>query len=405
MLMVKQRIHVAWRDHLISAEKDRIKSELDKIAADQSNRERLSFALTKICDLEGETNAPAQLKKFIYIVSALVHHINHGGLLPAQVQGLSDIAHAILQTQGIKPISSKIGYLYAELHLALSQIFLREGDHWAAAWEQQLSYHLSQRASIGSEAFRSLSKGLRAIRLGDAAMAFNEFLKAEQSDPLSRFFERARIGRIRALRLSGNLEEAIKLTKETLEMTIVEKRFQKELVWEDLCQHVQKTENLQPMIASVRKGAMHYEGVYITEAFLWSSAVSKTSWTKRLPKIRTLARNKELFVRGLGLFYQCARDIELCYERETSSLFRMRKVGEMVSLTDRLSAIDRRLLVLAAAARWLARNKSNSLATLVMNEYRALSLRLSLGSSRDVLGIMTNLMEKSSFTRADTTIK
>ena len=56
--------------------------------------------------------------------------------------------------------------------------------------------------------------------------------------------------------------------------------------------------------------------------------------------------------------------------------------------------IDKELLTWAAAARWLARSKAHDFAILAINEYRALSLRLSNGECMDVLGVANDLMER-----------
>jgi hypothetical protein len=55
------------------------------------------------------------------------------------------------------------------------------------------------------------------------------------------------------------------------------------------------------------------------------------------------------------------------------------------------------LLLLASATRFLVRSKAYSLATFVVNEYWALSLKLSAGKSRDVFGLLVDIESRDWF--------
>ena len=70
-----------------------------------------------------------------------------------------------------------------------------------------------------------------------------------------------------------------------------------------------------------------------------------------------------------------------------------RKLGQQLTRVSQLPSVDTELLVWAAAARWLARNRMEGLGALTLQEYRALSLRLSSGAHVDVLGLLPDLQD------------
>lgn len=81
----------------------------------------------------------AHLRCYVFIMSAIVMHMRRGGLKPARVNQLADLAYALLNANGIKPINNKLAFLYSDVHQALSQIHWRNGCLWKAAVHQVLT--------------------------------------------------------------------------------------------------------------------------------------------------------------------------------------------------------------------------------------------------------------------------
>ncbi len=381
-----------WSESRINQEKKSIKDELEALPL----KERLPYIL-KLASVSAQSTEPeAQVRRFIYSISALLHHEKYGGLSTSQVWGLAQVTQTILQTNRIRPVSSKLCFLYGEIHLALSHIFRKEGKHDEATWEQLLSEHLSRSRQIGGPSFSSFLKALRFMRLGDASSALREYERAENVEPHSQFFERSRIGRIRALRLSGKIEDASKLIHETRKLFRGNTPEAQELEWEMICVEFQKNGNPVPFFATTRPKSSHYQAVYVVEAFFWAHSIECRAWERNFSKISSLLKNKTLKISNLGFFHHCALDLEKCYDTDVPLLTRLEIASKCLAKRSKLLAIDRELLLLAAMTRWLMRSKALDLAEVTLNNYRALSLRLSSGKKEDALGVLGNVMTKFS---------
>jgi hypothetical protein len=379
-----------WQRATIDAEKLRIKAELDEVGLKDGQSARLRHALDQVFYLMNETDLPhAQMRCYIFIVSALIHHVRQGGLNSNQVTRLVSLANAILRTQGIKPASSKLGFLYGELHLALSQVYRRDGAQWKAAWEHEVALYLSQRSA--KSGFLSLTLGICASRLGHTGLAVGHFKRAEGIGLDARYHARTRLEWIKALRLAGDLDGSSKLAAETqteLGLTASEKL---EVEWEGLCRQAQQTGELKPIISSVLKGRPHHSAMYIIEAFLWSRVVKSREWIVRFPTVRSLSRGTKIKSREAGYVFECAKALEECYDFDIPYLYRLETLGNVLASTEQLFNLDLELLVWAAAARWLARSRSHALTLLVVREYQAKSLRITEGRKKDALGLVQDL--------------
>ena len=388
---------VKWQKRRVIAEKRAIKEELDQHSDDNDPGKRLIYATDQIQELEQDDTPGGRLRRFIFIVSALVHHSRFGGLKDRQVRRLANLAYAILQTEGIQPGKSRLAFLYGELHLALSQIYRKTGDHWLAAWEQQTSFHLSGKEPPGGEGFQFLSMGIRSIRLGHCHKAIEYFRLAEEQKLPDRQFMQARLGLIRALRLTGSLGASEKLATDTGEQCQPNAAEKRELEWDAACREVQDKGDMNLMLRMVRKGADHYLPVYLLEAFLWAKCLPERRFEKKLPTIRYLARKKDLKIQNLGILYEAASVMETCYDYDIPISIRLRKLGEILARTSDFVTLDTELLFWAAAGRWLARSHLFSMTSLVLSEYQMLNLRQSLGDNPDVLGLVSDLMAKPWF--------
>ena len=388
---------VQWTEKQITIEKAVIKAELDQVSDLKGHKQRLRHALQQVKVLEEDDTPVGRLRLYIYIMSALVQHQRQPGLTMTQIDLLVAMAHALLQTQGIRPSVSKLSFLYGELHQARSLIHRRDGEQWLSAWEQQLAEFLSRNAPSGGAGFGALALGNRSLRLGNAAVAFHEFLAAEAAglEDAQRFH--ALIGRMRALRLGGYPEHAARFANEIASDAAAPEAMRLEAQWEKLCADVTLTADLAPMTAAVRRGGSHYTGSYIVECYLWCAAAKKKEWVERLPKMRTLARNATIRPRRLGFYFEAALVLEDCYDTDIPLVIRLKKLGDIMARVKGFVNIDKEILVAAVAGRWLARIHSFPLAVLVLKEYEALCLRLSDGRVSDALGVAADLMEADWF--------
>ena len=98
------------------------------MADSQGLEKKLDFVMNEIKELDVAQDPRSFLKRFILIISALFHHIRYGGLSRKQISDLTEMAYAILRVSGIKPGKSQVSFLYGELHMALSEIHLSNGE-------------------------------------------------------------------------------------------------------------------------------------------------------------------------------------------------------------------------------------------------------------------------------------
>jgi hypothetical protein len=298
-------------------------------------------------------------------------------------------------TQGIQVGAPKLGYLHSELDLVLSQISRKEGHHWLAAWQTEVAALSVSNSGTDGHGFFALARAARHLRRGDAWDALSCF---EDADDLltatSSYWAKARIGRVKTLRLIGNTSEAKSLSNETLTSKDLGDRAVKELKWEILCCEVQDSQDPRPMLALIRPGKYFRESSFIIEAMLWTFAARRAEWLDLLPRTRTVARDKTLNSQNDGFFFTAVRGIELCYETDVPLSQRISQLGNLLSQTNLLMSVDKQLLVLAAAARWLSRQKLKGLLTLVLNDYWSISTRLTGNHHEDPLKLTHDLVSK-----------
>jgi hypothetical protein len=383
-----------WQLKKIDQTKKDIKQELDEISAQKGPKERFAAIMRGIRNYETSTEAGDLLILYVYIMSALVHHKNHGGLQPSQIKKMTGRAYSLLQMQDIQPETSQLGFLYGEIHMALSQIHRKSGEHLTAAWEQQLSHHVAKKNPPGGDQYQALAKAIRAMRLGQISRALFEYTNADDPSLPDRQRQAAKLGRVRCLRLMGHFESARTMIAQYLREDEHPDRYYLELMWEDMCVDASVGCNLGRMIQAVQRRGSHYQAVYLVEAHLWALAVPQRHWLKRLPKVATIARNKNLQAKDLGFFLKVMLQLEECYDSSIPLVVRLKSLGQIIHDGNQFIAIDRQLLFYIAAARWLARVHSPTLAAIMLGEYEGYSRQISHGRHRDIFLIADDLMDR-----------
>ncbi|SMF68747.1 hypothetical protein SAMN06296036_12460 [Pseudobacteriovorax antillogorgiicola] len=392
--MAKGR-RIEWQSKNIDHTKKLIKTHLDHVTNEQGTRGRFEAIMRGIREREASSDPKDLLELYVYIMSALVHHKNWGGLSQQQIKKMVTLAYSILQMQDIQPETSTLGFLYGELHMALSQIYRTSGEHFSGAWEQQVSHHVSKKNPPGGESYQALAKAIRAFRLGQVARAYREYLSVETAEISRSQKESAMIGRIRCLRLDQRFDEAKELITQIESGAERSTKFSRELTWEAFCIKASLEQDLEPMIQSVQRKGSHYQAVYIMEAYLWSLAWPQRQWLDRLPKMSTIARNKKLQAKDLGFFMKAVLCLEECLDSSIPLVIRIKALGQMLKDSNQFIAIDRELLFFIASARWLAKSHSPTLAAIVLGEYEGLSSKISRGACLDVLQVADDLLQRN----------
>jgi hypothetical protein len=336
-------------------------------------------------------SASCALDGYFLVMYALAHHARFGGLKRNRIRLLLKLGHGLLKKAGIEPCQSRLGFLYQDLHHVMSLVEQSAGDHISAAWQLGLAEHYAQKTSGSEDDNFMMARAAQTGRLADGitAEAFLRSIKGSIAE--SPWKSRAELERLRLLRLCNAFPEAETLSRHLL-CELSDPAAIKEVQWEEICRRAMKLQCVDPLVFSVRKRKPHHEPSYVLEAFLWTRVTADKKWLGIFKKAKYLARNSALKLKNLSHFFKCVEVIEDCYDTSIPISLRLERVGQMLHWLRLVNSIDKELLLLAAATRWLARVKSFSLALITLDEYRAKSLRLTQGATNDVLGFLGDLL-------------
>lgn len=384
---------VRWAKPRVEEDREALSRQLnDMIQRDGPEAVEL-YLQRSISALEPDASADGQLRRFLLILALLAHHEHFGVLSSGNLAHLREMGEAILKIQGIHPGTSRLSYLHGDLIQAFAGIRFREGRHWPYAWQTQVALFLSK-AESAEDGTQALATAEAAFRRGNLTTALEAYKVAETIGLRSEALERARIGTIRALRLSGRPEESAVLATETRILSSLSEEGRRRIAWEELCRDVQRHGELAKMIAATSRNGDHREAGYILEATLWAKAVASKQYLTRLPKAESV---RKAFSDSLkkpspnAQLYECVLQLERCYDNGIPLLKRIVDLGEALERVPRFQNLDHEMLVWASAARWLVRYHQPQMADFVLNEYRALSLRMTDGTLADCLGVTADL--------------
>lgn len=381
------RTQSSWTQKAIEETKAEIKASLANL--DESTR--MKRCLQQIGELRDQVAADQQMACFIYLMSALVLHERSGGLSEFQIKHLSTLGFKILHLQRIKPESSKLSYLYGELHLILSQIYRKAGRLIESFWQQYLSYLMSKKAPLGEKGLQSFAYGMRMLRLGHARPAIGYFIVAEKEAVPVDLKVRSRLIRVQALRFLRQFGEARALIEQSeLEMELGA-RERLELEWEKALMAAQENFSIDRLLEMVQPEGSHHRGPYVLDVFYLQMCLPPKVRPKQLAKIRYLKTKKELELPANGTYYKLALALEKAQDDEVSVIRHLNNLEKSASSARTLVSVDKAINALGAICRWLEVNKAYPLALMYLREFAALNLKVSEGASRDMFGLMSDL--------------
>jgi len=386
-----QQSREIWRRKNIDEMKQAVKRQLDEIQSEHGSDAKLQYLLQEIPRLEQAHDANTLLRRFILVISCLYHHQKFGGLGKKQVNDLSDLAEAILLVSGVKPGSSQLSFLYAELHFVLSDLHLSNGEFLPALWEQQLG---SQMAILSPDmkARRQLGMGVHSMRLGNPEIALVFFQNAINGTDDPEVQNKVHIHQVRALRLSGNIDEAYSYARQYWEAS-PDPAYGNEFRWEIACCEVSRQQDLNPLVKLCKRGSEFYTSSYVLELFLWLRCHQKTHWLEKLPKLTSLSQYQTINFRNYPHLYLITQQLEAAYDTAIPFANRLSSMKKILGKISLLRNIDKELLCWLAITRWLYRNRYAEIAGIIFHEYTSLSQKLSQGRSRDILGLAQDLVE------------
>lgn len=381
------RIANQWTKKIIAERKAFLKKAIE----DEPAEKRREFLDHLVESLSHHRTPQDRLDRFLSLVNLLVFDIRARVSLSPRHRRLADMARKILVAEGILPVKSRLAFLYGEIELAMSQLARHSGLPWQAAWWQQMSFHLSGLAAHELTATNALGLAIRSMRLGFFDVAYTNFALAQTLLITGPDYWKAAVGQLQLLRLAGRIKEGDEIDTSFNNRDIPEK-VRKELDWERELRKIPGDLNLDRLINLLGKKKSHYHPVYLLEFHLWTWSLPTRKWEGRIPSVMSMVRSKNLIPQDEGALFEACRQIEMCYDSTIPFEKRLEGLGKVLSDLNYIVSIDRVLLILAAASRWLIRSKASGLATLSLAEYRSVSFRLSSGKTEDSLGICTDLL-------------
>lgn len=383
-----------WDVSLVEQIKVAVKARVDLKSKDSKPKARLNFILGEIHRLSDTQVSRERLELVVLIVTALLHHSRHKGLNEKTIRDLKEMAESVLLLNRVRPCSSKLSFLYGELHLALSKIEFNSGNVWKSAWEQQVAYYLSQRAPVGGKGLQQLSMAIRSLRLGNSAVAIQCLEKLDPKDLSRDSAIHAEIEYVRALRLNGQFALAGEKAEGFAQRVGITNEEKLEFDWQILCAKVSANGDIEPMMEAIRPSGSHHSYDYLFEAFLWTRVVKSRNWLTRYPKVHTMAHRLGPIAGNPNPLYKIAQLLEQCYDFALPKTTRLNLLEELIELGKALPTVDLELLVWGSACRLLARFRADDLATLVYAQYQNKCLSLTNGKSTDCLGLLSDVEER-----------
>lgn len=385
----------SWRKHWIRDHQLAIKKDLDQVQAKLGVQERLHAIIQKLRERESDFSSSGIIKRYVLCMSALVHHLRHGGLSPREIKRISEVASGLLRSRGIGTRRSQLAYLYGDLHQILAQIYQKAADYSRAGWHQTLAHSYSRAHTPEGNVMQSLAIGVRKARVGQTRDALALFCGVEKAETTLDQKARARMERARLLRLSGKRAEARELVMELLQWKDLPLLERREAEWELLCLNLATNGDFQPLFSACQRRGTHHGAIYILEAFFWSRIIPEREFLERFSSVGGVAWNMKEALRASGPFFTFAQLLTECYDVEIPLAIRVQKLEAVVIGRRRVTTLEKELQLLAAFARFLLRSKAHDIAAYFLSEYRALSLTVSEGKNEDALGVMGDVLGAS----------
>jgi predicted unusual protein kinase regulating ubiquinone biosynthesis (AarF/ABC1/UbiB family) len=296
---------------------------------------------------------------------------------------LLELAETCLGFCQIRPVTSHHSHLYFRLYQAMAQNTALSGQAWESTVQIMLGEYMGCDGRSQDEPSAWL-RGQQAWMLGHlrtAKVALHTTLMAEMDPAFAR--DQAWQLLIRVYRLSGEGDEAL------LQATAFRQEFSDQAEAATLYQRIQ-------ILARIQKGA----DAKILNEFLNSKGQELDSpslslsllWLGACPG-REFLKDAAKWKGSPDFAWQLVNTLKQLHEQATPLQQRFELLGKRLTTLASSPDPECSLLFLACAIRWLLRIKQLTFASVLHEEYRTQSLRLSDGRFPDVLGVMRDMSE------------
>lgn len=306
---------------------------------------------------------------------------------------LLELAETCLGFCQIRPVTSHHSHLYLRLYQAMSHNTVLGGQAWESTVQIMLGEYLG-RDGRGQDEPSAWLRGQQAWMLGHlrtAKVALHTALIAESeaSVPRPRIWQLL----IRAYRLSGEAEEALLHAAAWFQEQGSLTEASREHQWIQILAKVQKGADPKVLNEFLHHDGQDLDGFAVCLSLLWLGACPGREFWKDASRWRTKKQKKNTADGPQEFAWQLVNTLELLYEQSTPLQQRFEILGKRLVTLQSPYDPECSLLFLACAIRWLIRIKQLTFASVLHEEYRTQSLRLSEGRFPDVLGVMRDMSE------------
>ncbi len=335
------------------------------------------------------------LQVYFHIITALELNRAAQCIKEREKIKLLDMAEKCLRFCHIQAVTSQHSHLYSRLYTLIAENSLSVGQAWESVSQVMIGEYLG-RDSKSSTQTSAWVRGVQAWQLGHlriAKIALHTFdINRSVNDSYHR--EAMRL-LIRIYRLSGETEQA------SARWDIYNAEFAKvpgleyEIRLEQLICELQKGSDPKELFDFLQRNRNALTALELCLGQLWLCAsryrdiwVSFSSMKERKGK----KGDPSSLVDQTGIAY--LNSLEIFYNQEKPLQFRLEVLGK--KLVDIRQAPDPELalLFLAGAIRWLNRSKQIAFASILIDEYKALSLRYSEGRTVDSTGLILDVIDQ-----------
>lgn len=349
-------------------ERIRIRQRLSELASPRAQLDHC-FSLA----FEDRAGAEGLLTRFLHAHEALRLHADHDLLTKGETEKLVQMAHKLLQIARIKPQSSRLAFLYAELYETQAEIHGSNGDRWRQLWDYHKAQLLSRRAPRHARADQLIATAAGLFREGNGQVAYDLVTEAGAV-----FESEAPAWLVSLYRLRGHFAEARRLLP-------------RDDAWGHAWTDAMERRDPQPLVQLSRRERGGWAGSI--DLWLWTRAVAQTKVMDEagLPSVRQLKKQAAADGPVDEPAFAAAALLESLYDPERPLDQRVEASRDVLDLAARVKTVERGLLCLAALCRWLFRFNQMDLAICVLSTYRERARAASAGVGDDPFQALADL--------------
>ncbi|WP_141735495.1 ABC1 kinase family protein [Oligoflexus tunisiensis] len=292
----------------------------------------------------------------------------------------------------IRPVTSHHSHLYERLYQAMAGNSIVRGDAWESAVQSMLGGYLGRDARTSEEptAWLRAQQAWMLGHLRTTKIALHTVLIGEREDASDR--RQAWRLLIRAYRLSGEPDQALLQARSYLEEFADDPQCALEVEWIHQIAALQKGAEAKALHEFLGHTPWEWESFDLCLSLLWLGASPGHEFRKEAALWKT-RQGKESAAGLHELGRQLISTLDALHDQSSPLQQRFETLGKRLVALQAPHDPEAALLFLACAIRWLTRIKQTAFASLLNDEYRAQSFRLSDGRSPDALGVLRDMTE------------